>query len=192
MNECTSGYVIGCGRNRILRRREASPIESRFGRATSLFPCDCLGLRAQLKSNHRFHDTSLPSLCYPLKSSRPSYHPTQPNPPISPSSSPPTPLIPLLPPSHRLQRPLNAQNLSFGTLIKANLFLLLQVKHIVSLMHSIFQVAYIALGMQFLPWPRAHAAFAALEREEEGVEAGGEGEDGVGGYGGGCGGVGCG
>jgi len=49
--------------------------------------------------------------------------------------------------------------------------------------------------MQFLPWPRAHTAFAALEREEEGVEAGGEGEDGVGVYGGGGGGggdVGCG
>jgi len=59
-------------------------------------------------------------------------------------------------------------------------------------MHSVFQIAYIAVGMQFLPWSRAHTAFAALEREEEGVEAGGEGEDGVGGYGGGCGGVGCG
>jgi len=58
-------------------------------------------------------------------------------------------------------------------------------------MHSVFQITYITLWMQFLPWSRAHTAFAALEREEEGVKAGGEGEDGVGGYvgGGGC--VGC-
>ena len=89
------------------------------------------------------------------------------------SSRTPIPLIPLLPPSHRLKRPLDLQNLTHRTLIKANLRLLLQVKHIVPSMHSIFQITYIALWMQFLPRSRAHTAFAALEREEEGVEAGG-------------------
>jgi hypothetical protein len=56
--------------------------------------------------------------------------------------------------------------------------LMLFVKRIVSSRQSILEIMHITLGMQLLPWPGANAAFAALEREEQAVESGGELVDG--------------
>lgn len=52
---------------------------------------------------------------------------------------------------------------------------MLLVKRTESRIHRICQVLHLTVGVQLLPWPCAHAALAALKREEKAVEAGAEG-----------------
>lgn len=89
-----------------------------------------------------------------------------------------TPLIPLGLPNHRFQRPLKRQHLALDTLRKRNLMLVLQIKRIVARTQRVFQIPHMTSRMQFLPGAGTGPAFAALEREQQSVEAGCKGVDG--------------
>lgn len=91
-----------------------------------------------------------------------------------------TPLIPLLPPNHRLQRALNIQQLPQRTFRKCDRKLVLLIERIVFLVQRILEVLHTTVRMQLLPRPCALPTFAALKREQQAVEAGGERGDGPG------------
>jgi hypothetical protein len=73
-------------------------------------------------------------------------------------------------PQRRL-RPFVLQKLAPGALREAHLGLLFEVKVVILGIQRLGQVRHVSLRVQRLPRPRADAALAALEREEQRVEA---------------------
>jgi hypothetical protein len=81
------------------------------------------------------------------------------------------PLIPFRLPHHWLQRALNRQHLTQRTLRKRHGTLVLGVECIILAFHRVPQIPHASVWMQFLPRSCARATFAALEREQQSIQA---------------------